>query len=30
MQSLEAAKAPLQFIERRIFLAGSNFWRHDA
>ena len=30
MQALEAAKAPRQFTERRIFLAANNFWRHDA
>jgi transcriptional regulator with XRE-family HTH domain len=30
MQSLEATKAPRQLIERRIFLAATNFWRDDA
>lgn len=30
MQAVEAAKAPRQFTERRIFLAASNFWRADA
>ena len=30
MQAIEAAKAPPQFTERRIFLAANNFWRRNA